>query len=34
MTPSEYAQLVSAGYNRIPLVRRVLADIETPCPLI
>ncbi|QFT53359.1 anthranilate synthase component I [Microbulbifer sp. THAF38] len=30
MTPSEYAQLVSAGYNRIPLVRRVLADIETP----
>ncbi|WP_226664676.1 anthranilate synthase component I [Microbulbifer aggregans] len=30
MTPSEYAQLASAGYNRIPLVRRVLADIETP----
>ncbi|WP_444899168.1 anthranilate synthase component I [Microbulbifer sp. VAAC004] len=30
MTPSEYAQLVSEGYNRIPLVRRVLADIETP----
>ena len=30
MTPSEYSQLVSAGYNRIPLVRRVLADIETP----
>lgn len=30
MTPSEYARLVSAGYNRIPLVRRVLADIETP----
>ncbi|MCX2778380.1 anthranilate synthase component I [Microbulbifer thermotolerans] len=30
MTPSEYAQLVSAGYNRIPLVRRVLADVETP----
>ncbi|GAB2510390.1 anthranilate synthase component I [Microbulbifer agarilyticus] len=30
MTPSEYTQLASAGYNRIPLVRRVLADIETP----
>jgi anthranilate synthase component 1 len=30
MTPSEYARLASAGYNRIPLVRRVLADIETP----
>ncbi|AOS96761.1 Anthranilate synthase component 1 [Microbulbifer aggregans] len=30
MTPSEYSQLASAGYNRIPLVRRVLADIETP----
>ncbi|MDP5208790.1 anthranilate synthase component I [Microbulbifer sp. 2205BS26-8] len=30
MTPSEYARLVSSGYNRIPLVRRVLADIETP----
>ncbi|MCW8126890.1 anthranilate synthase component I [Microbulbifer halophilus] len=30
MTPSEYAQLASAGYNRVPLVRRVLADIETP----
>ena len=30
MTPSEYAQLASEGYNRIPLVRRVLADIETP----
>ncbi|WOX06963.1 anthranilate synthase component I [Microbulbifer pacificus] len=30
MTPSEYAQLASAGYNRIPFVRRVLADIETP----
>ncbi|WP_193166094.1 anthranilate synthase component I [Microbulbifer hainanensis] len=30
MTPSEYAQLASEGYNRIPLIRRVLADIETP----
>ncbi|WP_444940114.1 anthranilate synthase component I [Microbulbifer sp. ZKSA004] len=30
MTPTEYAQLASEGYNRIPLVRRVLADIETP----
>ncbi|QKX17064.1 anthranilate synthase component I [Microbulbifer sp. YPW1] len=30
MTPSEYTQLASAGYNRIPVVRRVLADIETP----
>ncbi|WP_105102933.1 anthranilate synthase component I [Microbulbifer pacificus] len=30
MTPSEYAQLASEGFNRIPLVRRVLADIETP----
>ncbi|KUJ82769.1 anthranilate synthase component I [Microbulbifer flavimaris] len=30
MTPSEYSQFASAGYNRIPLVRRVLADIETP----
>ncbi|MEX2963936.1 anthranilate synthase component I [Microbulbifer sp. TYP-18] len=30
MTPSEYRRLASAGYNRIPLLRRVLADVETP----
>ncbi len=30
MTAQEFAALASQGYNRIPLVRQVLADLETP----
>lgn len=30
MTPEEFARLAAQGYNRIPLVREVLADLETP----
>ncbi|MCH9691244.1 MAG: anthranilate synthase component I [Gammaproteobacteria bacterium] len=30
MTPSEYTRFARGGFNRIPLVRSVLADIETP----
>ena len=30
MTPKEFADLVGQGYNRIPLVREVLADLDTP----
>src|SRR5690606_21631837 len=30
MTAEEFARLASQGYNRIPLVREVLADLETP----
>jgi len=30
MTHEEFARLAAAGYNRIPLVREVLADLETP----
>ncbi len=30
MTPQEYNQLAAQGYNRIPVVREVLADLETP----
>ena len=30
MTADEFARLAAAGYNRIPLVREVLADLETP----
>ena len=30
MTPEQYDRLVAAGYNRIPLVREVLADLDTP----
>lgn len=30
MTPQEFSALAAQGYNRIPLVRQVLADLETP----
>ncbi len=30
MTPQRFSELVSQGYNRIPLVREVLADLDTP----
>jgi len=30
MTREEFVRLAAAGYNRIPLVREVLADMETP----
>ena len=30
MTPNEFDALASAGYNRIPLVRELLADLDTP----
>ncbi len=30
MKPEEFARLAEAGYNRIPVVREVLADLDTP----
>ena len=30
MSPEEFRQLAGQGYNRIPLVREVLADLDTP----
>ncbi|OGT70111.1 MAG: anthranilate synthase component I [Gammaproteobacteria bacterium RIFCSPLOWO2_02_FULL_57_10] len=30
MTPEQFSALATQGYNRIPLVRQVLADLETP----
>lgn len=30
MTPEQFQQLAAQGYNRIPLVRDVLADLDTP----
>ncbi|WP_028304855.1 anthranilate synthase component I [Oceanospirillum maris] len=30
MTPERFSQLAEQGYNRIPLVREVLADLDTP----
>ncbi len=30
MTPQEFAALVAQGYNRIPIVCEVLADLDTP----
>lgn len=30
MTPEKYAELTQQGYNHIPLVREILADLETP----
>jgi anthranilate synthase component 1 len=30
MTPQEFANLVNQGFNRIPIVCEVLADLETP----
>ncbi|MCL6415401.1 anthranilate synthase component I [Aestuariirhabdus sp. Z084] len=30
MTPEQFSQLAHAGYNRIPVMREVLADLDTP----
>ncbi len=30
MTPEEFAKLAAEGYNRIPVVEEVLADLDTP----
>ncbi len=30
MTPEQFADLASQNYNRIPIVREILADLETP----
>ena len=30
MNPQQFQELADAGYNRIPVVREVLADTETP----
>lgn len=30
MTPDQFSNLAQQGYNRIPVVREVLADLETP----
>ena len=30
MTPEQFSDLASQGYNRIPIYRQVLADIDTP----
>ncbi|MEH6466999.1 MAG: anthranilate synthase component I, partial [Porticoccus sp.] len=30
MTPEQFAELAEQNYNRIPVVREVLADLETP----
>lgn len=30
MTPEQFADLVKQGYNRIPVTREILADLETP----
>ncbi len=30
MTPEQFNELAEQGYNRIPLIREILADLETP----
>ena len=30
LTPEEFSSLASEGFNRIPVVREVLADLDTP----
>src|SRR5688572_20201202 len=30
MTPQQFSELAAQGYNRIPLMREVLADLDTP----
>jgi anthranilate synthase component 1 len=30
MTPQQFQTLVEQGYNRIPVARQVLADLDTP----
>ena len=30
MSPEQFNQFVAQGYNRIPIIREVLADLDTP----
>ena len=30
MTPEQFAELAAQGYNRIPVMREVLADLDPP----
>ena len=30
MTPEHFSELAAQGYNRIPVTREVLADLDTP----
>ena len=30
MNPAEFARLAAQGHNRIPVVREVLSDLDTP----
>lgn len=30
MTPEQFDRLADAGFNRIPVYREVLADLDTP----
>ena len=30
MTPEQFQSLAAQGYNRIPVMREVLADLDTP----
>ena len=30
MTPAQFSALAEQGYNRIPLLREIIADLETP----
>jgi len=30
VTPERFAELASQGYNRIPVVKEILADLDTP----
>ena len=30
MTPEDFASLAGEGYNRIPVTREILADLDTP----
>jgi len=30
MTPEQFSQLAAEGYNRIPICREILADLDTP----
>ncbi len=30
MTPETFAALAAQGFNRIPVVREILADLDTP----
>ncbi|MCB1769348.1 MAG: anthranilate synthase component I, partial [Candidatus Competibacteraceae bacterium] len=30
MTPNDFSRLANEGFNRIPVAREVLADLDTP----